>query len=535
MWSAENMKDAKLKWEFIIVSSLNDTRVNITSATKFWSINPKILFQTGYRIAGTPEDITKNLQLVGFFDEEIKSVIETSISSSNYYTDMESVYQSELDSYNLWKRKAIKSNVQSQGFNLFDFITAVNPSVLPLTELPVYEKQPKRKGRTKSLFDKLSSLPQANVLDVSGLKPDGSGVNSIPRPKRSKKYGSPNLSIVSDNMETYKLALSMLPGGADNYKEDIEYVTQLFSQSEQPSPKYNVPTAKYNIPSPKYNVPTAKYNIPTPKYNIPTPKLANISSLINVISQMNESELADINKNFGEELLTSNITYDNFTNILYNFYLNRKPIDEQDKINSAASKIDVFVNSPLDQLFKDNLIDKNMLDVGSGDGLMGYVFASRYELNPVYSDVGRYTILEPFILYGTTEQIDTDIKFGVVTLFHLLNNMQTQELLEGRINDIFTLLKDGGLLVLRESDVLDQTMKKKLELTHILDELNELEKGRSKEDVMNWINSYSMLSYNYDTLNNIILSFGFKLLDSTNSMDNGIYFSLYQKSNQTQE
>lgn len=535
MWSIENMDDAKRKWEFIIVSSPSDTRVNIVDVHRLWTYNPQILFQTGYRIAGTPEDITNNLKASGTSDEDINALIASSITSSNYYNTMKEIYDSEVKSYKSWKKSVLKSNINSEGFTLLNLTSTVNPSRLKLTELPVIEKV-KRRGKVKPLLTKISELTEGKVINVSGILSDGSNTKSMPAPKpgaRTKFVGTDNLPIVSDNVDSYILAVSMLPGGVDQYQNDIELVKQLLGQKQTSSPKSSSSSPKF-APSPNYYSSSSSSSPPkfapspksssssSPKFNVPLIKPIKKSPFIEMLSKLSLLEMDNFNRILGGNFISPSISYDNFINIIYNYYINNEQLNNDNDIQ-------LFFDSELNQLFNDSLIDKNMLDVESGNGIIGKLFAEQYGLNPTYSGTIKYTNLEPFILFSPTEQIDTDKRFGVVTLFHLLEQIQTEELLQGRIADIYNKLIVGGLFVIRQYDVLDETIKKKIELIQILYDLSQIEKGRSKEEIMNWIDNYSLLLYNKETLNNIISSLGFQLLGTTSSTEDNVYYSLYQR------
>jgi hypothetical protein len=234
-WTLELMEDAKAKHQFIMVTNVGLSRVYIIDVHRLWMINPRIVFQTGYRIAGTPEDIRSVLIVQGITDEDIQALIESSITTDNYTNTMSPIYNDEIRVYDTWKRAAIKSNVESPGFKLFDIMAAVNPEVLQKIRLtkqePAQTATGRGKGRgVKSLVEKLAALPAGKVLDVSSLDQSGAGTRAIDPPTRAKKFGSPNLPLVSSDIDHYVLAISMLPGGQEKYAADIQYVRNLFAQ-----------------------------------------------------------------------------------------------------------------------------------------------------------------------------------------------------------------------------------------------------------------------------------------------------------------
>lgn len=236
-WSLPAAETAQEKHEFIMVTKGYTPRVNMTDAHRIWMDNNSVVFQTGYRIAGTAEDITDALLAANVAQEDIVDLLNTSITVDNYSNEMKSVYNEEIALYNAWMRSVLKSNADAPGAKLFDVMAAVNPDLLHRVKSTQEGKTlgvttGKARGRRmQSLIDKIAKLAPNKVLDVSRLKPDGTGTRSIDPPVTARKLGSPNLPIVSSDFEHYLMAINMLPGGQERYAADVEYVRQLFTQT----------------------------------------------------------------------------------------------------------------------------------------------------------------------------------------------------------------------------------------------------------------------------------------------------------------
>lgn len=282
-WTLETLQDAKAKHQFILVTPTGHFRVYIIDAHNLWTTNPNIFFQTGYRIAGTQEDITNALLNQGIDADTIRYILDTSITSLNYNGEFAPIYNEELADYNTWRRGVVKSNQDEPGVKLFDIIAAVNPGILEqiktvkqakaiglTTGLPV-----KTRGRgIKSLYDKIQALAPGKVLDVSRLDATGAGARaSDPPTQRSKKYGSPNLPIVSFDLDHYLLAIRMLPGGEQQYAADVQYVRELFNRLRA------TPTTGAILTIPGVTLPIVQ-GIPTTAPLIPTAPGFPTTSLI---------------------------------------------------------------------------------------------------------------------------------------------------------------------------------------------------------------------------------------------------------------
>ena len=236
-WTLQTMDDAKAKHQFIMVTPTGVPLVTIRDSQAVWRRNPDIVFQTGYRIAGTPTDIATALTPLGVTPDDVQDLMNTAVTRENYQAVMAPVYQEELDSYYNWKRSVMKANIDGPGVKLFDVMVAVNPDVLHTVKatkegktLGIGRAKGTRARKAKSLVDIIAALPAGKVLDVSELTADGTGTKKINPPTRSKKYGSPNLPIVSADLQHYIMAINMLPGGQEQYAADVDYVRRLFEQ-----------------------------------------------------------------------------------------------------------------------------------------------------------------------------------------------------------------------------------------------------------------------------------------------------------------
>ena len=279
MWTLDTMTDAEAKHQFVMVTQGATPRVNITEAHQLWALNPTIVFATGYRIAGTPEDIRAALTANQIPEDHIQALLDASISRGNYNRHnvvpaeqeaapeettkwgpqtLPNIYDEELESYNTYMRAAVKANAEAPGAKLFDVMTTVNPTVFQTARntregfaLGIPAKAPgagaaRGRGRTAEPLDtKLAKLDANKVLDVSKLNPDGTGARGIELKPNARKYGSPDLPIVSADLEHYLLAIDMMAGGRQHYASAVQYVQQLFAGAGAPAapatPAYAAP------------------------------------------------------------------------------------------------------------------------------------------------------------------------------------------------------------------------------------------------------------------------------------------------------
>jgi hypothetical protein len=238
--NVQTLKDAEAKRQFLLVDTTNSL-ITILDAPKIWLTQPEILFHTGYRIAGTPSNIIAALNSLNLPSDVIDQIIHTAISSSNYQTNP--FYQTEVQNYRLWKRSAVKANIMAPGASLFDLMLALDPN-LQKTRPNKYDQRSqikpttgvKSSTRRTSIYDKILSLEPGKILDVSGLKENGTGARVDKAPgARSKKQGVPGLPIVSADFDHYLLAVRMIPDGEQRYATELQQMSDIFGVSYQPS------------------------------------------------------------------------------------------------------------------------------------------------------------------------------------------------------------------------------------------------------------------------------------------------------------
>jgi hypothetical protein len=243
--------------------------MNITDVNRLWTQNPNIIVLVTHRLVGLADEISLALETIGYSDEEIQDVLDTALTSNNYDGEYADVYMTQLEGYNEWMKSVNKTIENSEGLKLLDFMIEVNPAVKQkksvvqqyATKEPVKDTKKRKRpekwhgfgkgtflqpglmtpepdtkpiyrkpGRVKPLETRINELPEGKVLDVSNMQPNGTGAITI-APKRNR-FGSPTLPIVSADYDHYALAISMLPGGADAYSEDLKYMREVFGISE---------------------------------------------------------------------------------------------------------------------------------------------------------------------------------------------------------------------------------------------------------------------------------------------------------------
>ena len=192
------IQDATRRDEFVVVTN---NLVHRNGLAQFLNTHPGYISVPEYNIIGTSEDVTITLTNLGVPMENIRNLLNRDILANRPV-----------------------NNTALEKLRRYPFTFQYIPN-----------------NRIETLKTKIDKLAPGKVLDVSHMLTDGSGIVVINRPgARSSKMGSPNLPIVSDKFANYFEALHMLPGGVENYADDLEYVRNLFYPDSDLFPQFSL-------------------------------------------------------------------------------------------------------------------------------------------------------------------------------------------------------------------------------------------------------------------------------------------------------
>jgi hypothetical protein len=231
-YDRDTVELARANHQFLTLDDRYPDRITLASALRWWRRDPELIFNLEYRSAGHLEEIAE----ASASDDSLDELLAASITKDNYLTTMKVSYDQEIAERDQWERSALFSALKGPGSRLSDLIKSSGCKIKKSPKNPKKEvvSCPKVKpSAPKSLIDKIYDLKEGYVLDVSRLTEKGTFARPIKHQKLNQ-HGSPGLPIVSDNLKTYLLAISMLPGGAEKYAEEIAQVRPLFPVIKEP-------------------------------------------------------------------------------------------------------------------------------------------------------------------------------------------------------------------------------------------------------------------------------------------------------------
>lgn len=298
VWNIDMVDELLMHRQFILLPP--GIKISITDSQRLWDLDPEILYLLNYRIAGKTEEISNALLAEGYSDDEIANILDSAVTINNYRTVYLSAYLDEIKEYNRWITGALSANNADSTMKLFDIMLHVNPNVTErdFNAPPKKErikKQPKqgkglyratgvsvsnrpaiefvrKKKPGKALQERIDELEAGKVLDVSTMKPDGTGARAQKLTQSKTKFGHESLPIISNNYETYLLAVNMLPGGERAHSEALSYMQKIFSSgSPKQSPKPLLPQPKIVIPTSGKPIAGVQLNVPKSPIKIVIP------------------------------------------------------------------------------------------------------------------------------------------------------------------------------------------------------------------------------------------------------------------------
>jgi 2-polyprenyl-3-methyl-5-hydroxy-6-metoxy-1,4-benzoquinol methylase len=202
----------------------------------------------------------------------------------------------------------------------------------------------------------------------------------------------------------------------------------------------------------------------------------------------------------------------------------------QERHKSSQYKLDLI--PPQMGSILDTLQGGTLLDVGCGDGIIGYEFAHKYKLTPSYTDVVNTVVLKDvdFVVFDPDAPLPQQAQYNIISCFHILHHIPTLFGLQFRLKDIRSRLQGGGYLIIKEHDVQDQTMNKKIAWQHICYEIKEINEGMTKDELNKWITNYKLLLYSQQTLRRIIEECGYVYVNSSKpTAFDGSYYALFKR------
>lgn len=305
-FTPEMLNDATVNSYFVVVTpSFGLTKANVRDVDAIWSVYPNMYFNTGMRMMGLPEDISRVMKNSNYGSEDIDQVLATSITAENAETDENGFYATELANYDNWRREAIMANMTSGGLKLRELLAFVNPSVEQPTSTSLIktsrtipsgrttEKKtitPKKGGGSvgrgvTALQEKIDKLDEGKLINVSKITEKGTGTTTAARPTKPAKTtyipSDERLPFSTNNLEHFLIAVDLLPGGRDEYADAVAEAEEFFlkpvsNKAAVPRPKassehiHSLPKSEEIVPE-KASIWSTK-PIPRPGTQIPVPR-----------------------------------------------------------------------------------------------------------------------------------------------------------------------------------------------------------------------------------------------------------------------
>lgn len=290
-WSSEAATKAGNKNSYLRVGGEKVTSRFLSGATRSWgSDDPaenRTIFNTTFRITGTPENVAAALRPHNYDESEIRGVLADSITKDNYQTTKKAEYEAELAEH-----VAAKQNKPQAECYEWDHILwfaehlkdakSVSKKAAPKAPDANGNVAPKAKNvGGKSLGARVDALKAGDLLDVSEMTADFKKICARPKPKtnKSNKAYSDPVPFMSNDLSKYKAIIEHHygPEGLATYATNIEEVRNKLEGIKQPAPS-NIPQpAAHPVTRPVVTGPVTatKSTVPQPQKTVTGPVLTS--------------------------------------------------------------------------------------------------------------------------------------------------------------------------------------------------------------------------------------------------------------------
>jgi hypothetical protein len=244
-WKRDAATKARDAGKFLYVGGKDITKRALSGSPRYWnSTDPaeqSIIYNTTYRITGTPANVAQALRFRNFTEAEIQAALADAITKDNFATTKLQAWTDEL---NWAKAAAAKKPVKENPYTLKDYVwfaqhlsdAKILTKATGAANAPAAAAAGKR--RRQNLADRVKGLAAGKVLDVSAIDyATGDGaVSRIPTVKpRTGKYGTQRIPFISNNVQNYQRAIELVYGaqGLQTYAADIATVAKAINPNGQ--------------------------------------------------------------------------------------------------------------------------------------------------------------------------------------------------------------------------------------------------------------------------------------------------------------
>jgi hypothetical protein len=232
-WQIEKIKENENttgKSLLDMLSSPADNKLNIIIQDKY----SKLPFGKYLDVSNLTQLKYLNTNKTKFVAKHVRIM---STNYNNFYKAISSfpngIYKYNEDLINAKKYFDIDDHDNTQISNENIISASVIETGVPIK---LVKKTKKYVPKKKSFLQELSLLTTKNILDVSNIDNKGNGYIKINTSLIPKNYFiGLNIKLTSDNYESFKTAVKLIPNGPTKYAEDLEHALLFFGEeTEEP-------------------------------------------------------------------------------------------------------------------------------------------------------------------------------------------------------------------------------------------------------------------------------------------------------------
>lgn len=214
--------------EFYYISDTESKKINYIDLKNLLENESDLVFSTDYKVISSLTDMETFVENIKTPDKKFFNKILESLENSTISSDQldSPEFLSLQEKYNKFIKNTRSKDANNNKKNVEEIVEEHNSYKKPQKSASSIASNKKR-ILNRDIKDMYKSLPENKMLDVTKY-PNITVINMI---KSSKtRHFSPNLRIVSSDLEKYIEAVKALDG---DYDDDIEYVKNLFKNGNK--------------------------------------------------------------------------------------------------------------------------------------------------------------------------------------------------------------------------------------------------------------------------------------------------------------
>jgi hypothetical protein len=211
VWSKERIQKAKDNHYYVRIINGRIRQFLLSGAMNHWKVekNEANVYLPDVRLLGSEDELKALLSKSDYSETEIESFFENCYSLDNFNQDRSEDFEKELEELKEYRKSKSKSVKPEKNVRVTNVMKNLNLNQKSQPHLSTKKKLQMQKNQI--IQEKLKSLPEDYVIDVSSMKDDGTRIKKRKIENIKNQYGNVSkIPIVSSDESKYETILLLL-------------------------------------------------------------------------------------------------------------------------------------------------------------------------------------------------------------------------------------------------------------------------------------------------------------------------------------